>query len=79
VPLKVAAVVNWYGVSDVHDLLEGKNRKTYAASWLGDHQNVARKVSPLTYVRPGLPPIISIHGDSDDVVPYSQSVRLHQT
>jgi len=81
VPLKVAAVVNWYGVSDVNDLLEGKDRKTYAVSWLGDQQNVAdvaRRVSPLTYIRPGLPPIISIHGDSDDVVPYSQSVRLHQ-
>jgi acetyl esterase/lipase len=81
VPLKVAAVVNWYGVSDVNDLLAGKDRKTYAVSWLGDQQNVAdvaRRVSPLTYIRPGLPPIISIHGDSDDVVPYSQSVRLHQ-
>ncbi len=81
VPLKVAAVVNWYGVSDVNDLLAGKDRKTYAVSWLGDQQNVAdvaRRVSPLSYIRPGLPPIISIHGDSDDVVPYSQSVRLHQ-
>jgi dipeptidyl aminopeptidase/acylaminoacyl peptidase len=28
-------------------------------------------------VRSDLPPILSIHGDKDDVVPYSQSVRLH--
>lgn len=80
-PLKVAAVVNWYGISDVNDLLAGEDRKTYAVSWLGNQENVegvARKVSPITYVRPGLPPIISIHGDTDDVVPYSQSVRLHQ-
>jgi acetyl esterase/lipase len=81
VPLKVAAVVNWYGISDVNDLLAGTNRKTYAIAWLGDQQNVAaiaKQVSPLTSVRPGLPPIITIHGDSDDVVPYSQSVRLHE-
>lgn len=26
----------------------------------------------------GLAPIITIHGDQDDVIPYSQSVRLHQ-
>jgi dipeptidyl aminopeptidase/acylaminoacyl peptidase len=25
-----------------------------------------------------LPPILSIHGDKDDVVPYSQSLRLHE-
>jgi acetyl esterase/lipase len=81
VPLKVAAVVNWYGISDVNDLLAGPNRKTYAIAWLGDQQNVAaiaKQVSPLTYVRPGLPAIITIHGDHDDVVPYSQSVRLHE-
>jgi acetyl esterase/lipase len=81
VPLKVAAIVNWYGISDVNDLLAGKDRKTYAVSWLGDQQNVAaiaKEVSPLAYVRAGLPAIITIHGDSDDVVPYSQSVRLHE-
>jgi dipeptidyl aminopeptidase/acylaminoacyl peptidase len=38
---------------------------------------VARKVSPLTYVRAGLPPTITIHGDNDVTVPYSEAVRLH--
>jgi acetyl esterase/lipase len=79
VPMKVAAVVNWYGISDVNSLLSGKDRKNYAVSWLGDQPNiasVAKQVSPLTYVRAGLPPIITIHGDNDDVVPYSQAVRL---
>lgn len=81
VPLKVAAVINWYGITDVNDLLAGPNRKTYAISWLGDQQNIqaiAKQVSPLTYVRPGLPAIITIHGDSDDVVPYAHAVRLHE-
>ncbi len=81
VPMKVAAVVNWYGISDVNDLLDGEDRKTYAVSWLGnqmDREQIAKRVSPLTYVRPGLSPIITIHGDQDDVVPYSQSVRLHE-
>lgn len=81
VPLKVAAIVNWYGIGDVNDLLAGSNRRTYAVSWLGNQANrdeIARKVSPLTYIRPGLPPVITIHGDQDDVVPYSQAVRLHQ-
>ena len=29
-------------------------------------------------VRPGIPPIISIQGDADPVVPYSQSLRLQE-
>jgi len=37
-----------------------------------------KRVSPINYVRPGLPPILTIHGDLDPTVPYSQSVRLHK-
>src|SRR5262245_50594294 len=51
--LKVAAVVDWYGITDVVDLLEGPNMKTYAVQWLGsmpNRQDVAKRVSPLTYV-----------------------------
>lgn len=29
-------------------------------------------------MRPDLPPILSIHGDHDPVVPYTDSVRLHE-
>ena len=43
-----------------------------------NREEIARRVSPITYVRPGLPPILTIHGDADPVVPYEQSVRLHQ-
>ena len=72
--LKVAAIVNWYGISDVADLIQGPNLRDYAAMWMGSQ---ADRVSPLTYVRAGVPPIISIHGDADAVVPYEDSVRLH--
>jgi acetyl esterase/lipase len=77
---KAAAVVNWFGISNVADLLEGPNAKHYAIEWFGSMSNrieLARQVSPLTYVRAGLPPIITIHGEQDDVAPYSQSVALH--
>lgn len=78
--LKVAAIINWYGITDVADLLDGPNRQAYAVAWLGSMPNrveVANRVSPLTYVRPGLPPILTIHGDADTIVPYSHAVRLH--
>jgi hypothetical protein len=60
--LKVAAVVNWYGITDVADLLDGPHIQTYAVIWLSSVENrreIARRVSPLTYVRPGLPPILT--------------------
>lgn len=76
---KVAAIIDWYGITDVADLLDGPNRKTYAVQWLASFPNreeIARRVSPLTYVRPGLPPILAIQGDADPTVPYQHSVRL---
>jgi acetyl esterase/lipase len=82
VPLpKVAAIVNWYGITDVADLLDGPNRKAYAVAWLSSMPNreeIARRVSPLSFVRPGLPPILTIHGDADPTVPYTHALRLQE-
>jgi acetyl esterase/lipase len=78
--IKVAAIVNWFGITDVAELIDGKSAKHYAMEWFGSMSNpreLAQQVSPLTYVRTGLPPVITIHGDQDDIVPYSQAVRLH--
>src|SRR5215467_2209035 len=80
-PLKVAAIVNWYGITDVEDLLEGPNMKTYAVTWLSSMENrreIARRVSPIHYVRAGLPPTITIHGDADPTVPYNHAIRLRE-
>lgn len=78
---KVAAIVNWYGITDVNDLLSGPNRQDYAVNWLSnlsDKENLARQMSPMSYVRKGLPPIFTVHGDKDQLVPYNQAVRLHE-
>ena len=79
--LKVAAIVNWFGISDVAALLDGPNAKNYAREWFGSMSNaeqLAKQLSPVNNVRAGLPPIITIHGENDDVAPYADSVRLHQ-
>jgi acetyl esterase/lipase len=82
---RVAAIVDFFGITDIADLLDGPNKKPfpenwpYTVQWLGNQPNradLARASSPMTYVRPGLPPIISIHGDADPTVPYNHSVRL---
>jgi acetyl esterase/lipase len=84
---RVKAIVNFYGISDVADLLDGPNKKPfpennpYTVRWLGnrtDRAEIARAASPMTYVRAGLPPVISIHGDADPTVPYNHSVKLHE-
>ena len=77
--IKIAAIVNFYGISDVPDQLQGPHLQTYAVTWVPEQQDrmdLAKKLSPITYVRKGLPPMLSIHGDADPVVPYEQSVRL---
>lgn len=77
---RIAAIINYYGITDVADLIDGPNRRHWAAEWIGtrpDRAELARRLSPLTYVRPGLPPVITIHGDSDRAVPYAQAVQLH--
>ncbi len=78
--VRVAAIVNWFGITDVEELLSGPHAKHYAIEWFGsmkDREDLAKELSPLTYVRSGLPPIITVHGDSDDIVPYEQAARLH--
>jgi len=77
---KPAAVINWFGVADVNDVIDGPHRANAAMQWFGamaNREEIAKRVSPLTYIRPGLPPIMTIHGDNDTTVPYEQAVRLH--
>ncbi len=82
---KVSAIVDLYGITDLPDMLEGPNKKPfpenwpYTTQWLGNQPNrmeIAKAASPMTYVRAGLPPIISVHGDADPLVPYQHSVKL---
>src|SRR5581483_6551074 len=82
---KVAAIVNWFGIADVPAMLAGDETRGYAVEWLGSAGGdpvaraiTAKRVSPMSYVRAGTAPIITIHGDNDTLVPYAQSVRLHQ-
>jgi acetyl esterase/lipase len=77
----VAAIINWYGITDLNDMLAGANARSYAVQWIGAVPNraeLAKSVSPLTYVRSGLPPILTIHGDADPIVPYTHATRLQE-
>ena len=77
----VAAIINWFGITDVNDLLGGPNRQDYAVSWMGtlpDREGVAKRVSPLTYIRTSSPLVFTVHGDRDQLVPYQQALKLQK-
>ena len=74
---KARAVVDYYGATDLLPLVP--EDKPHRSKWLSgpyDPVEMARRMSPLTWVRPGLPPVLMLHGDADKSVPYSDSVRL---
>jgi acetyl esterase/lipase len=103
-PVKAAAVVDFFGITDVAEYLAPLDQKLGEIEWpagiqnhlqtvgdissgvrngayewfagVPDRMELARRVSPLTYVHPNLPPIIVVHGTADNGVPYEQSVRL---
>jgi acetyl esterase/lipase len=81
-PVKVAAIIDKYGITDVWDWGYGtKITSKSATNWLGakkDDETFAKSVSPLYYVRPSSPPTFIVHGDADPTVPYQQSVDLYK-
>ena len=75
-PGRIAAIVNYYGPTDLVNALDGNDS---LQKWLKpgkDQRELARRLSPLTYVRKDLPPVLTIHGDSDEMVPYQDAVKL---
>jgi len=78
------AIVNLWGVGDLVALLDHPATGALVRDWLPPSDTpaarlrMARTYSPLSYVRPGLPIVLSIHSRLDPVVPFSQSERLDQ-
>lgn len=76
---KVDAIVNFYGITDVEDQLGGANLRKYAVTWVPEmdgRMELARRVSPMTYVRKDVPPVLTLHGTVDPTVPYEHGVRI---
>jgi acetyl esterase/lipase len=75
---QIAAIVNGYGPSDVTDLLARK--VSWAVQWLPastpNRAAVAVQVSPVTYVRQDVPPLITVQGADDTTVPTAESQNL---
>ena len=71
---KVAAIVNWYGVTDF-------TINPHPLEWFGEDIDLGeyvRSLSPINYVRQGGAPVLTIHGSEDYTVPVNQAVNLHK-
>jgi acetyl esterase/lipase len=76
----IAVVIDGYGITDAVELLDGPHHQTWANDWIPNGPlsvELAQRVSPMTYVRHDLPPILIAQGAEDTTVPPEQSVRLH--
>ncbi|MFC4262055.1 alpha/beta hydrolase fold domain-containing protein [Ferruginibacter yonginensis] len=80
--IKVAAIIDKYGITDVWDWAYGPNITSKSAvNWLGaksKDEAFAKSVSPITYVDKNSPPTFIVHGDADPTVPYQESVALYK-
>jgi acetyl esterase/lipase len=80
--IKVAAIIDKYGITDLWDWAYGPNITSKSArQWLGNKAKddaFIKAVSPVTYVNKNSPPTFIVHGDADPTVPYQQSVALHK-
>jgi acetyl esterase/lipase len=82
--LKVKAIVNWFGITDIAGVDKFYSAKrqpeNYASIWVGPKQrmdSISNTFSPMRRIVSTTPPIITIHGRKDSVVPYEQAVGFH--
>jgi acetyl esterase/lipase len=84
----VQAVCDFCGPSDLTRIAIPEIRKNFAllyevtAQYLGgpveERRELARLVSPLSYVSRACPPMLIVHGKEDNVVPVEESLGLHE-
>ena len=75
---KIAAIVNGYGPTDIPDLF--KRKTSFALQWLPEgtpnRDDLAKRLSPITYVRKDIPPLLTTKDSKDTTVPVEQNQRL---
>lgn len=82
----VNGVVNFFGVSDLLALraqsrdVDHSQSSVAEARLIGgpvsEYPDDARAASPVTYASSTDPPVLTVHGDLDRVVPYDQAIRI---
>lgn len=79
--MKVAAIISNFAPSDLEILLNKSTLSNSLTKWLGakaSDPTFVASVSPINYITKSSPPVLIVHGDSDPLVPYSQSIKLQK-
>ncbi len=81
-PHHIAAIINWYGVADLHTAVAYWKAPEYLnlvnQDFEGNTDLLYQNTSPVNQISQQTPPILSVHGDEDRNHPFSQSEELHQ-
>lgn len=81
---RVAAVVPFYAPQDLVSHVKRRNELRGLGDLIGSPEmseaNFAKlaAMSPITHIKPGLPPFLQIHGDADTTVAHEQSVMFEK-
>jgi len=87
---RVQAVFDWYGPTDLLQRQAQTPKGSPNADAAGStdsrllggpaprNRELAQQANPITYVTPGVPPFLIVHGDADTLVPIGQSQLLVQ-
>lgn len=79
--VKVAAIIDKYGITDLTSIEKGTWKNRSAVGWLdknADNVKFLASISPITYLSQDSPPVFVVHGDADPIVPYEQSYKLYK-
>lgn len=83
---RVQAVINWFGITDIAEVSRFLDAHppefgNYARQWAGDEQRlrqVSARYSPVRLLDETSPPVLTIHGTDDFIVPFTQAIALHE-
>jgi len=78
---RAAAIIDFYGPTDLRPESLGRWKSPSVTKWIGeggDAAGLAKRMSPLTLVRKGQPPVFIVHGDADNIVPIQASQVLKE-
>ncbi len=79
---KVNFVVDCFGPTDIElreDALDENILSGLCGGNPDEHIDILKEISPVNHVVKGkiYPPFLILHGDKDDLIPYSQSLRMY--
>jgi len=73
--------IAWFARPEIKSRFPGVvgNLRLYLGGLVEEKPELARQMSPQTYISGNCPPILLIHGQNDDVVPVEETINFHQS